>query len=50
MVTTGQGVAIKGETVGYYLFRRCEATRVWDRAQQAAGTLRRPSLLSSFPI
>ena len=27
MWSTGQNVAIKGTTVGYYLFRRCEANR-----------------------
>lgn len=26
-MSSGQNVAIKGETVGYYLFRRCEANR-----------------------
>ena len=27
-MSSGQNVAVKGETVGYYLFRRCEANRV----------------------
>jgi hypothetical protein len=31
-MSSGQNVAIKGATVGYYLFRRCEA----NRRQQAA--------------
>ncbi|MFD4526030.1 hypothetical protein ACFWP7_19295 [Streptomyces sp. NPDC058470] len=26
-MSSGQNVAIKGETVGYYLFKRCEANR-----------------------
>lgn len=28
-MTSGQNVAIKGEIVGYYLFRRCESNRIW---------------------
>lgn len=27
-MSSGQNVAIKGETVGYYLFKRCEANRI----------------------
>lgn len=27
-MASGQNVAIKGEVVGYYLFKRCEANRV----------------------
>ena len=27
-MSSGQNVATKGETIGYYLFRRCEANRV----------------------
>ncbi|EGG45280.1 hypothetical protein SGM_4608 [Streptomyces griseoaurantiacus M045] len=26
-MSSGQNVAIRGETVGYYLFKRCEANR-----------------------
>jgi hypothetical protein len=39
-MSSGQNVAIKGATIGYYLFRRCEANRrapdaPWEQAQDA---------------
>lgn len=42
-MSSGQNVAIKGTTVGYYLFKRCEANRrevgdPWDQAEEPSET------------
>jgi hypothetical protein len=41
-MSSGQNVAIKGDTVGYYLFRRCEANRIAEPAKV------RPPELASY--
>jgi hypothetical protein len=43
-MSSGQNVAIKGTTVGYYLFKRCEANLrdmgdPWDQAEEVSDTM-----------